>query len=111
MSMNEANDSEWFVLQIIGLDISEYAKNEVLNLVRGYAGRRVYFSKSFLKMPVSVAVARAMLDAGTHVREIRDRLIRARHCNSNGSAYRVINRALNDRMKERMSKNSFSIRG
>ncbi|MFZ4626292.1 MAG: hypothetical protein ACOYNF_18900 [Rhodoferax sp.] len=97
----EVSEAQWFVLQICHLEIERTVKNRVLSLVQQLAGKRIYFQKSVLKKPVSIAIARALLDVRLPVVQIRNRLIDGRHAGSFDAAYRIIRLAIAERGKEK----------
>lgn len=94
---NEVTQAEWLVLQISNLDIGADARNRVLSLVQSLAGQRIYFPRCILTKPVSIAVARALLEAKAPRVQIRDRLVAGGYCGSNTAAYRIISQALHSR--------------
>lgn len=95
----EIHDGEWLVLQIKALDGCERTKEQVLNILRGMAGRRVSLHYRQLVIPARVRRAVELLDAGRTTVQVRDALIAGGLCTSGKMASRTIHAALAERCR------------
>lgn len=97
---DEVSDLEWFLLEIQRIDGCERTKEKLMALVKAQAGRVIRFTSRALTRPDQVQRARELLEAGNPMPVVRDRLCALYHC-APRSAYRLIEKALQQRGKER----------
>jgi hypothetical protein len=97
---DEITDLQWLLLELDRIDGCAHTKALAKAVVRSMAGRRVYFALYALENPEKVNVARALLDVGAPMVQVRNRLVAGGYCDSHDTAYRIIRKALDQRGAE-----------
>ena len=92
------SDFQLFLFELNLLhDNDEFTHRGVINILHRMAGSTLYLAKRDLQNPLQIKVALGLLLSGAKLPEIRDRLVSGGYCNSRNAAYRVIQKALDER--------------
>ena len=94
--MTQTVPIELFMAQVHSLPVSDGARAHFLQLLRAFAGSRIYLNRSVLMQPGLMDLACKLLAEGMAIAEARDAL-EQRTGVSRRSAYRAINLALEAR--------------
>ncbi len=95
---DEVSELEWLLLEVERAQ----TKAEIVAIIKGMAGKRIYFSHRVLTRPAQVEAALRMLHQGDPTPVVRDRLMALFGC-SVRHAYTLIEQALHQRGKERQA--------